>query len=81
LEDVLIKLTGREEISASFFGHRSSPYPDVAVTSAWYNAVMNVTTRGLMETELSGEFRPDDPVSGVEALLAVRVLRQKMISR
>ncbi len=78
LEDVLVKLTGRDEITASFFGHKSTPYPDVSETSAWYNAVMSVTTRGLMETELSGEFRPDEPVSGVEALLAVRVLRQKM---
>ncbi len=78
LEDILVKLTGNEAIAASFFGHKSSPYPDVSPTSAWYNAVMNVTTRGLMDTELSGEFRPDEPVSGTEALLAVRVLRQKI---
>jgi hypothetical protein len=31
-----------------------------------------------METELSGEFRPDDPVDGAEAILAIRLLRQKM---
>ncbi len=78
LEDVVIRLTGDESIAAAFFGHRRSPYPDVSVTSPWYNAVMNATTRSLMGTELSGEFRPDDPVGGVEALLAIRVLRQKL---
>ena len=78
LEDVVIRLTGDESIAAAFFGHRRSPYPDVSATSPWYNAVMNATTRSLMDTELSGEFRPDDPVGGAEALGAIRVLRQKL---
>lgn len=78
LEDVLIKITGDDSMAAAFFGHQRSPYPDVQPTSAWYNAVMNMTTRGLMDTELSGEFRPDDPVDGAEAILAIRVLRQRL---
>ncbi|MBI5827281.1 MAG: S-layer homology domain-containing protein [Deltaproteobacteria bacterium] len=78
LEDVLIKLTGDEAMASAFLGHGKSPFPDVQPTSAWYNAIMNVTTRNLMETELSGEFRPDDTVDGAEALLAIRVLRQRL---
>lgn len=78
LEDIIIRLTGDETIAAAFFGHQRSPYPDVPPASPWYNAVMNVTTRSIMETELSGEFRPDDPVDGAEAILAIRALRQKM---
>ncbi len=78
LEDILIKITGNEGLSSSFLGHQKSPFPDVPSTSAWYNAVMNVTTRNIMETELSGEFRPDDAVDGAEALLAVRILRQRL---
>jgi hypothetical protein len=31
-----------------------------------------------MESELSGEFRVDAPVSGAESLLAIRMLRQKI---
>ncbi|MBI5893665.1 MAG: S-layer homology domain-containing protein, partial [Deltaproteobacteria bacterium] len=42
------------------------------------NAVLNATTRGLMEPELSGEFRINDLVNGSEAILAIRVLRQRM---
>ncbi|HHL40146.1 MAG TPA: S-layer homology domain-containing protein [Deltaproteobacteria bacterium] len=78
LEDVLIKLTGDESLATAFFGHDRSPYPDVPASAAWYNAVMNMTTRSIMETELSGEFRPDDYVDGAEAILAIRVLRQRM---
>ncbi len=78
LEDILIKLTGDEKIAGAFFGHERSPFPDVPPTSAWYNAIMNITTRNIMETELSGEFRPNDSVDGAEAVLAIRVLRQRL---
>lgn len=77
LEDVLIKLTGDEKLATTYFGQEKSPFPDVRNTSPIYNAVMNMTTRGIMEGELSGEFRPNDPVNGAEALLAIRVLNQK----
>ena len=78
LEDVLIKLTGDEKLATAYFGHEKSPFPDVRPTSPLYNAVMNMTSRGIMEPELSGEFRINDPVDGAEALLAIRVLKQRM---
>jgi hypothetical protein len=78
LEDVLIKLTQDEKIATAYFGHDKSPFPDVPPTYAWYNAIMNMTTRNIMEAELSGEFRPDAPVDGAEAILAIRVLRQRL---
>jgi len=78
IEDVLLKITGDEGLATAYFGHEKSPFPDVAPSSAWYNAVMNVTTRNIMEGDLSGEFRPNDAVDGAEAVLAVRVLRQHL---
>lgn len=78
LEDLLIKLTGDEKIATAYFGQERSPFPDVRPTSPLYNAVMNMTSRGIMEGELSGEFRVNDPVEGPEALLAIRILRQKL---
>lgn len=78
LEDVLIKLTGDEKLAVAYFGHEKSPFPDVKATSPIYNAVMNITTRGIMEPELSGEFKPDKPVDGADAMLAIRVLKQKI---
>ncbi|MBI3398745.1 MAG: S-layer homology domain-containing protein [Deltaproteobacteria bacterium] len=78
LEDILIKLTGDAKIATAYFGQEKSPFPDVPATASWYNAVMNMTSRGLMEPELSGEFRINDLLDGAEAILAIRVLRQRM---
>jgi len=78
LEDVLIRITGDEKLATAYFGQERSPFPDVRPTSALYNAVMNMTSRGIMEGELSGEFRVDAPVAGPDALLAIRMLKQKV---
>ncbi len=78
LEDVLMKLTGDEKLATAFFGQDRSPFPDVKPTSPFYNAVLNMTTRGIMEGELSGDFRINDPVDGAEAILAVRMLQQRI---
>ena len=78
LEDILIRITGDNKIASTYLGHEKSPFTDVKPTSHFYNAVMTVTTRGLMEGETTGEFMPDEPVSGEDALLAIRVLKQKM---
>jgi tetratricopeptide (TPR) repeat protein len=78
LEDVLMKLTGDEKIATAYFGQERSPFPDVKTTSPYYNAVMNMTSRGIMEGELSGEFRFNEPVDGAEAILAIRMLQQKI---
>jgi hypothetical protein len=78
LEDVLIKLSGDEKLATAYFGQNNSPFPDVKGTSAYYNAVMNMTSRNIMEGEISGEFRVNSPVDGAEALLAIRMLKQKI---
>jgi len=78
LEDVLIKLTGDEKLATAFFGQDRSPFPDVKATSPYYNAVLNMTSRGIMEGDLSGEFRIAEPVDGAEAILAIRMLQQKI---
>ena len=77
MEDVLIKLTGDDKLASAYYGQEKSPFPDVRPTAQYYNAVMNMTTRGIIEGELSGEFRPADAVTGADALLAVRMLNQR----
>ncbi len=75
LEDILIKVSGDESLANKFFGQTSSPYGDVKPTEAYYNAVVNVVSRNLMETDLSSAFRPNDDLDGAELLLAVVRLR------
>jgi len=78
LEDLMMKISGDETLATKYMGQRTSPYPDVAPTAAWFNAVMTSVTRGLMEPELSGAFRPNDVADGAELLLAVMRLRNVM---
>ncbi len=78
LEDVLIKLTGDETISTQHLGQSRSLYPDVKATDAWYNAIVTVVNRNLMETGLSGAFRPDDNMDGADLILSLMRLRNIM---
>ncbi|HHL33172.1 MAG TPA: S-layer homology domain-containing protein [Desulfobulbaceae bacterium] len=78
LEDLLTKITGKKGLPTAYFGERHSPYPDVPPSAPWFNAVMNVVSRNLMEPGLSGAFRPDAPANGAELLLAVMRLRDAM---
>lgn len=78
LEDILIRLSSDDKIATAYLGQERSPFPDVRATSTYYNAVMNMTSRGIMEGELSGEFRVNMPIEGPEALLAIRMLKQRL---
>jgi hypothetical protein len=78
LEDLLTKITGDESIATAYFGQNRSPYPDVPPSAPWFNAVMNAVNRNLMESGLSGAFRPDETADGAELLLAVLRLRDAM---
>ena len=78
LEDLLTKITGDEKLATAYFGQQRSQYPDVSPSSPWFNAVVNVVSRNLMETGLSGAFRPEDVADGAELLLAVMRLRDAM---
>jgi tetratricopeptide (TPR) repeat protein len=75
IEDILIKVTGDQEVSTKFIGS-ASPFPDLRSDLPYYNAVMVSTTRGIMETKdmTTGEFDPMGSVSGAEALLIIRKL-------
>jgi tetratricopeptide (TPR) repeat protein len=78
LEDALIKLTGDEKLASEFLGQTTSPFPDVGPTVPWFNAVMTVVTRHLMETTLAGEFYPNASADGADVLLATRELKQRL---
>jgi len=78
LEDLLVKIVGDKSLPTRYYGQKNSPYPDVPPTSSYFNSVTNAVTRGLMEPDLSGAFRPDDHVDGAELLLAVLRLRNVM---
>jgi tetratricopeptide (TPR) repeat protein len=79
IEDVLIKVTGDNALATKFIGS-SSPFPDLRSDLPYFNSVMVVTSRGIMEAKdfTSGEFAPLSPVPGVDALLIIRKLKEEL---
>ncbi len=77
LQDILIKITRDNSLATQFIGD-PSPFPDVNPNVWYYNAVRTVVTRGLMQVNntVTGSFSPLAPVSGADALLAVRNLQE-----
>lgn len=79
LEDILIKVSGDNALATKFIGS-TSPFPDLRPDLPYFNAVMVVTSRGIMGARdmTSGEFAPLNPVPGVDALLIIRKIKQEL---
>jgi Tfp pilus assembly protein PilF len=79
IEDILIKVSGDEKLATKFIGSKS-PFPDLRNDLPYFNAVMVVTSRGVMEAKdlTTGEFAPMGPVSGADALLIIRKLKDEL---
>jgi hypothetical protein len=81
IEDVLVRVTGEQGLKTKFIGQRS-PYPDVRGDLPYFNAVQTAVTHNLMEPKnrLQGTFGPAEPVSGADALLAIRTMKDELRS-
>lgn len=79
IEDILIKLTGVDDLATRFIGS-VSPFPDLRNDLPYFNAVMICTTRGIMVAKdlATGEFDAIGPVSGADALLSIRSLKSQL---
>ena len=79
LEDVMIKLTGEKDLAARYVNSKSL-FPDVPSDMPYFNAIISVASRGIMEAKNSktGEFAPLKPVNGVDALLIIRKLKKEL---
>lgn len=79
IEDILIKVTGDNALATKFIGS-TSPFPDLRSDLPYFNAVMVVTSRGIMEaTDITtGEFAPLKPVPGADALLIIRKIKEEL---
>lgn len=79
IEDILIKVTGDNALATRFIGS-VSPFPDLRPDLPYFNAVMVVTSRGIMESKniTTGEFAPLDGVPGVDALLIIRKIKEEL---
>lgn len=79
IEEILIRCSGDPALSKRFIG-TPSPFPDLWEGLPYFNAVMVVTSRGLMESKdrVSGAFLPLEPIGGADALLVIRKMREAL---
>ncbi|MDP2646947.1 MAG: hypothetical protein Q8P24_18580 [Desulfobacterales bacterium] len=79
IEDIIIKTTGDEKLATKFIGG-SSPFPDLRNDLPYFNAAVLCVTRGIMEIKdfKTGEFDAAGPVSGADALLSIRTLKNQL---
>jgi hypothetical protein len=77
LEDILIRLTGEKYLAARYVNSKSL-FPDVPADMPYFNAIIAVTSLGIMEAKniKTGEFAPLKPVTGVDALLVIHKLKK-----
>ena len=74
-EGILTLITGDRRLSTKYVGD-PSPFPDVRGDSYAYNAIALNVDRGIMAADkITGRFRPQETVSGAEALLIIRELQ------
>lgn len=77
MEDILIKVTGEKDLAARYVNSKSL-FPDVPSDMPYFNAIISVASRGIMEAKniKTGEFAPLKPLSGIEALLIIKKLKE-----
>ncbi|MBI3814540.1 MAG: S-layer homology domain-containing protein [Nitrospinae bacterium] len=79
VEDILIKVSGDESLATKFIGSQPH-FPDVRADQWFFNAIEVCNARGIMQAEdlTTGEFKPKNPVSGADALLIIRKLKDEL---
>ena len=76
IQQFMVKAYDDRSIETKHFGD-ASPFADVLNTSPVFNAIMVVSTRGVMTGMDDGTFRPLDVVSGAQSLNIIRNLKAK----
>ncbi|MBI5166714.1 MAG: S-layer homology domain-containing protein [candidate division NC10 bacterium] len=77
LEDILIKVTNEKGLATRYLG-QSSPLDDVESSNYAYNAIMLLFARNILELKSPRLFSPEEPMTGSDALLALRRLRDEL---
>jgi tetratricopeptide (TPR) repeat protein len=74
VEEALIAILGDPSLATKNIGTQSR-FPDVNPSHPAYNAISNAVDKNILDAEMNGEFGLDKPVSGADALLAIRKLK------
>jgi len=74
IEDAIIAITGDQSLATKYIGTESR-FPDVNPAHPVYNAICNAVDKNVMDALMNGEFGIEKAVSGPDALLIIRKLK------
>lgn len=74
LQRIMVDSLGDKSLATKFISS-TSPFPDVESSHYAFNAIMLLTTRGVMKAKLNGEFGLNEAVTGEDALAAIKRLK------
>jgi len=74
-EDALMVALGDKSIATKYIGS-TSRFSDVAAGSPYYNAICNAVDKNVMDGNSDGTFGASKPVSGADALLTIRLIKE-----
>lgn len=74
VEDAIIAITGDKTLATKYIGTESR-FPDVNPSHPVYNAICNAVDKNVMDASMNGEFGIANAVSGADALLVIRNLK------
>ena len=80
ITDVISTITNDTSLATKYIGN-VSPFVDVRNDIPYFNAIMVCTTKGIMEPKMDIRqdiFDPRGSVSGADALLAIRRLKEDL---
>jgi len=75
VEEAIIAILGDPSLATKHIGATESRFPDVNPSHPGYNAICNAVDKAVLKAEMNGEFGLDLSVSGADALLAIRNLK------
>ena len=75
VEDVIIAILGDESLATKYVGAVQNRFPDVNNSHPYYNAICNAVDKNVMDASMKGMFGPEKSVSGPDALLVIRNLK------
>ncbi len=77
IEDILVKVSGDSRLAGKYLDNKS-PYLDVPEGHYAFNAIIVCTMQKLIAPVEEKRFGLDEPVSGAEALLVIRELKNRL---
>lgn len=76
IEAILVSINNEPELATKHIGNDASRFKDVPLGTPYYNALANMADMGIMKANLTGEMNPQKTISGADALLIIRRIKE-----